>query len=1018
MSFNTVDACFFKQNIFNFKKTLKAQNLKSTTLESELPKEFLDLTAGGGEMAELIRQFDWSQSPVGPFEVWPQSLKTALSICLGSKFPMFVWWGRDLTVFYNDSYIPFTGLKHPRYLGRPAREQWAEIWEDLRPLTQQVLETGQATWAESMRLFMNRKGFLEETYFTFSYSPIRDESGGVGGIINPCQETTARILGERRLKTLHALGACEAKSEPEAGEVLARVLGENVYDIPFAMIYLSDAEGKMTNLIGSTGIKLNNSMHATVDLSLSSPDVWQMRQVNKTRHPQLIENLRSILGDELPNTPYAEGPDAAYVLPVLMPNQEKVAGFLILGISPRLAFDELYREFFVLICGHSTTQIVNLRTLEAEKRRAEELAELDQAKTAFFSNVSHEFRTPLTLMMGPIENVLHKNKEQLSPSVLSDMELVHRNSLRLLKLVNALLDFSRIEAKRVHAHYEPLDLAAHTGYLVSAFDSAIERVGMKLTVDCMPLPKPIYVDKDMWEKIVLNLMSNAFKYTLQGEITVSLRRVRGAAELRVRDTGVGIPKSELTKIFQRFHRVEGSKGRTLEGTGIGLALVKELVELHKGTIEVQSEPGQGSTFIVRIPEGTAHLPQDRIFEMASGVKSTFDQTEAFVNEALRWIPESVRPKVPSVEVSSATSVGSAKTSKHQIVVADDNMDMRNYLVKILSEYYDVTAVTNGQEAFAAIRAHRPNLLLSDIMMSIMDGVELLKKIRADEDLKTLPVVLLSARAGEEAVSKGVELGADDYLTKPFSTVELLARIQTHLNLAEMRNRMVSDLAFANKELDAFSYSVSHDLKAPLRAILGFVGILKEDFAQELSQKGVSYFERIEKAASQMSKLIEGLLELSRYNRLELQKSQVDLSLDATQIVETLRFADPFRNADVKIQPGVTAYGDPRLLEVVLENLLRNAWKFSRDANPSLIEFGAYSEPSSGETVYFVKDNGAGFDMAHVGHLFQTFERLHTSAEYEGTGVGLATVQRIITRHGGKIWAQGAVGQGAQFFFTL
>jgi len=310
------------------------------------------------------------------------------------------------------------------------------------------------------------------------------------------------------------------------------------------------------------------------------------------------------------------------------------------------------------------------------------------------------------------------------------------------------------------------------------------------------------------------------------------------------------------------------------------------------------------------------------------------------------------------------------------------------------------------------------LLLSDIMMPIMNGVELLGKIRADKVLRTLPIILLSARAGEEAISSGAEIGADDYLTKPFSTVELLARIQTHLNLAEMRNRMMSELEFANKELDAFSYSVSHDLKAPLRAISGFVGILKEDFHQDLGDKFLSYFARIEKAVSQMSKLIEGLLELSRYTRCELQKGDVDLSKYANQIMESLRFAEPLRNVEVKIQSGVAGHGDSRLLEVVLENLLRNAWKFSRDANPSIIEFGTSINQPDHETVYFVKDNGAGFDMAHAGHLFQTFERLHSSTEYEGTGIGLATVQRIIARHGGKIWAQGAVGKGAQFNFTL
>ena len=272
--------------------------------------------------------------------------------------------------------------------------------------------------------------------------------------------------------------------------------------------------------------------------------------------------------------------------------------------------------------------------VETEKRRADMLAALDRAKTDFFSNVSHEFRTPLTLMLGPIDEALAEPGAALQGE---SLETVQRNALRLLKLVNTLLDFSRMEAGRVRASFEPVDLAVLTADLASAFRSAMERGGLRFDVDCPPLAEPVYVDHDMWEKIVLNLISNAFKFTFAGNITVSLRQLDGAARLTVSDTGVGIPQAELPLLFERFHRIEGQRSRTHEGSGIGLALVQELVKLHAGSITVASELDRGTTFTVSVPLGNAHLPSDRL--AASVLPSTSVGPEAFVQEALRWLPD-------------------------------------------------------------------------------------------------------------------------------------------------------------------------------------------------------------------------------------------------------------------------------------------------------------------------------------------------------------------------------------------
>jgi signal transduction histidine kinase/CheY-like chemotaxis protein len=761
----------------------------------------LSFLAGGGEMGARTRGMDWSRTDVGPPAQWPQSLKTAVSICLGSRHPMVLWWGRSAyTQFYNDAYISFLGKeKHPAFLGRSGRDCWSEIWHIVSPMLDRVFGTGEATWSEDFLFVLNRNLPREEGYFTFSYSPIRDDDGAVAGIFCACNETTSRVLGERRLRTLRDLSRMEAEARTVEAtcEIAARTLGENPNDIPFALIYLLNSDAGQAELVASHAIRAGDTAAPLkIDLNGAAENrsSWPLRTALDTGAPQLLEDLSRRFGS-LPGDPWPEPSESALIVPIIVPGQTTATGFLISGLSPRRVVDADYTSFLNLVAGHIGTSVANARAYELERKRAEALAEVDRAKTLFFSNVSHEFRTPLTLMLGPLEDSLAS--ANLPAAEREWLNTAHRNSLRLLKLVNSLLDFSRIEAGRAQASYEPNDLAAITTNIASNFRSACERAGLKLVVECEPFGEPVYIDRDMWEKIVLNLLSNAFKFTFEGEIAISLRAVDGHAELQVRDTGVGIPPHELPRLFERFHRIEGQKSRTYEGSGIGLALVQELVKLHSGTITAESQIDSGTRFIVTIPLGRSHLPQDRIgAERRSS--STAVHADAFVEEALRWLPDG-----PAHRDEAPVETQSPQTAPPQLVgarifIADDNSDMRAYLRSLLGPFCELETFADGEAAIQAIRRRAPDLVLADVMMPRLDGFELVRAIRRDATMANLPVILLSARAGEEAKVEGLASGADDYLIKPFNARELIARISANLTLAKLRQQAAANLQDMNR----------------------------------------------------------------------------------------------------------------------------------------------------------------------------------------------------------------------------
>ena len=720
-----------------------------------------------GEMARLIESFDWSRSPLGPSAQWPQSLKTALNICLRSRFQLAIFWGPKLVFLYNDAERAVIGSLHPYALGKPAPEVLVDMWETVGPMLHQVRNSGEATWSVDQPLMIDRYGLVEEAFFTWSYSPIPDDQGDIGGVLLVTAETTQRVLAERRLRTLTEMAAENAgvQTTEQACATAIEILGQNPADIPCAMLYLLDANGS-ASLCASTGTSAALRKRFALDEVIRQRGVIQLDNLARFFDAEVVDQL----------------PKSAIILPILESDLENLVGFLVAGVSDHRRLDTAYRNFFDLVAARIGATIASTRAREQERARLNAIAELDRAKTAFFTNISHEFRTPLTLILGVVDDMLAKTGPRLRDSRYKELSAVRRNGVRLLGLVNALLDFSGVEAGRVRATYQPTDLAAFTKELASSFRSIMEKAQLTFRVESRTLPEQVYVDPEMWERIVLNLLSNAFKYTLQGEVTVELSGVEKCAQLVVKDTGIGIQPEELPRIFERFHRVEDARGRTLEGTGIGLALVQELVKLHGGSIRAESVPGKGTAFVVSIPFGKKHLPPDRVREDRSGAPAGL-AAAGYAEEAQRWLLG-----IESMDTSSQfeTPVPSSIRDRPVILVADDNADMRDYLQSLLNDRYTVETVPDGEQALAAIERRKPALVLADVMMPRLDGFSLLRRLRADPETQSIPVIMVSARAGKDEIVEGMEYRADDYLAKPFNSRELLARVQSHIGLAHIR----------------------------------------------------------------------------------------------------------------------------------------------------------------------------------------------------------------------------------------
>lgn len=738
----------------------------------------------------------------------------------------------------------YSSLVHQGSFGKPAREIWVAVWDYLEPFIKQAL-AGQSVYRENDALRYRKwgPGLPLEVYHTWRYVPIMAQDGSVLGLFNQSMETTEAVLAERRLASMRDVSETMLvnRTVNEYFSSIVEIFENAKKDAPFVLAYSvkqKEAAPLMMqveiSLESTVGVPENHpSAPKSLTLSLptrgraafgpnadrmSSPTLsaisalssgsgrvyqtavdgfWPIQKALATRQSVIVDNCHELIqgyeveeGDPLPVF--------AIVVPICSDASIDLPdAVLIIGLSPLRPFDHDYEQWVNVIRSQLNTGLVSVKSYEEDARRVEDLARMEKAKTAWFRGAAHDLRSPLTLVKGPLEDLLDTN---LTPSQSNMAQTAKRNVDRLLRLINTLMDFSRLEAGRVQGRFVPTDLGAFVQDLAVVFRSAIERMKIRFHVEIQPTDKLVYVDPTLFETILSNLIGNALKYTESGSITVRLTYVDGYADIAVIDTGMGIPQDEIPNVAEWYHRATTAVHAGTQGSGLGLAIVRELLKLHGGELVVTSSTvaenptGHGSIFTAKVPMA----PKETLLE--------FDHAEAhelgnygrgIANEAVRWVKD--QDWEQSSDGNGGSTVGSGAGSKTSepllfgktdvLLIVDDNVEMRDYIRKIFKSYCTVIEAGNGLEALDIIKKTPPDLILSDMMMPRMSGLELVTEVRRTEESKFIPMIMLSAMTSDDARVDALIAGAEDYLQKPFKPKELLARVHLHMQVGKKRRTL-------------------------------------------------------------------------------------------------------------------------------------------------------------------------------------------------------------------------------------
>ena len=670
--------------------------------------------------------------------------------------------------------------------------------------------------------------------------------------------------------------------------------------------------------------------------------------------------------------------------------------------------------------------ITERKQMEIDLQNAKEAADdAARAKGQFLTVMSHELRTPLALILGPLASLLSdesSEREPPPPSIRADLERIQRSARRLHRLVDDILEHQKIEAGKQELDWEVVDAGELCADIVDAARPAAAPGGITLSLEADSGMEPVPLDRRKFEKIVLNLLGNALKFTPQGgRIVVRLRRIGAELEFSVEDTGPGIPADKQHLLFKRFQQIDASATRKHEGTGIGLSLVKELAELMGGKACVESTVGVGSRFFVRLPCVADRIVAPRPSQGMIGATNHAQGAGYF---------EAPAPRARHAGTSGRGS---------RVLVAEDNPDMGAYLVDILSAEHEVELMTNGRAALEAALARRPEVIVSDVMMPEMDGFELVRRLKGDPASRDIPILLLTARAGRVAAVGGLDMGADDYLSKPFDPAELLARVRA----AERLHRMHVELGEKNRELagalqrltatqeelvqagkmaavGTMLAGLSHEMNNPLAIILmnaqlslRRLGATKEPGDEAALRKRLH---TIEAQATRCSGLVHTLLEYSRGKPTGHEPCDVRAALDRVLEFTTAQASAREVRLDVWQDPEAPSavLANVAQLDAALLNVVGNALDavlgggtVSVVARPvDKIDVGKDAIPG---VEFEVCDTGCGISAENLDHIFEPF--FTTKPPGQGTGLGLTLTQRFVMDHGGRIHVTSKTGAG-------
>jgi signal transduction histidine kinase len=684
---------------------------------------------GGGETGALIRSLDWSATPLGPTDGWPNSLKVAIGILLHSRHPMFLWWGPELIQFYNDAYTPSFGQgKHPAAMGQAGRDCWQEIWPIIGPQIDDVMTHGKPSWNEDHLVPIFRNDRLEECYWTYGYSPVIGDDGNVDGTLVVCTETTARVIAQRRLESARALLEATAAATDRSALVrsAADVLAGATSDIPFALLFTIAGPTRTQQLAEAVGMSHDDFAARFGDAFVAQlPALAGRDDTTGVVHP---------LPAGLPGGTWPEHPTAAFVAPLCKTPGDVPNGYVVFGLSPRLPFDDRYRDFLTQLAAHICTAQVRI---DAQRVRAALLSELEsanRAKDEFLAMLGHELRNPLSPIVTALELMkLHRDGGE------SERTVIERQVEHLIRLVDDLLDVSKITRGKIELKREVVELAEVVANAVHMASVLLEQRNHTLIVDVARSGLAWEGDPVRLAQVLANLLTNAARYTPPGgRIQLSAHRDADQIRVSVSDNGVGIAPDMLPRIFELFVQGRRSLDRAEGGLGLGLTLARSLVTLHGGTISAFSDGlGKGTTFTIRLPAPSAAVVAGK---------------------------------------RRAAAHGKPPLAAHgkRVLVVDDNVDAAEMLGELLEESgHEVLLANDPIAALKSIEEQNPDVAVVDIGLPVMDGYQLAERIRQNLPGSHCRLVALSGYGQEHDYARSKQAGFVEHLVKPVDLATLL-----------------------------------------------------------------------------------------------------------------------------------------------------------------------------------------------------------------------------------------------------